>query len=120
MFEWNRTASEATPSAETLALFVSSASAATPLYIEWQRETETNDRPVESGDRRCRPSTIIRMMIVTDRENHTRAPRRDRREGRRDFRYWVTASLKAYKNAQKDGCTHYIDGYAVPQLADCR
>lgn len=117
---WIRTASEVAPSAYTLSLFVAAASAATPLYIEWQRETETNDRPVESGNRRCRPSTILRMEIVQDRETHTRAPRRDRREGRRDFRYWVTASLAAYAKPQKDGSTHYIDGYAVPQLVDCR
>ena len=120
MFEWNRTASESRPCADTLARFVAAASAETPLYIEWQRETETNDRPVEAGTRKCRPSTIIRMVIVSDRENHNRAARRDRREGRRDFRYWVTASLKAYKGAPKDGCTHYIDGYAVPQLADAK
>jgi hypothetical protein len=119
MFEWNRTASETAPSADTLAKFVAAASAETPLYIEWQRETETNDRPVEAGKRKCRPSTIIRMVIVTDRENHTRAARRDRREGRKDFRYWVTATLKEYK-APKEGNTHYIDGYAVPQLADAK
>lgn len=120
MLVWNRTDTDTVPSADTLAKFIALASPATPLYIEWQRETRTNDRPVEAGKRKLRPSGIVRMEIITDRETHARAPRRDRREGRMDFRYWVTATLEAYKGAPKDGCTHYINGYAVPQLADAK
>ena len=122
---WN--ASEGPLTFDTLASFVAQASKRTPLYIEWERVTTTNDRTVEEGKRSCRPSTIVRMEIVTDRAAHAayrkalvaergRKAHRDRREDRQDFRYFVTATLVPYKSP-KPADTHYINGYAVPQLA---
>lgn len=131
MLVWNRTATDTVPSADTLAKFIALASPATPLYIEWQRETTTSGRPVVAGRRKCRPSSILRMEIITDRAAHVayrmarveemgRQAHRDRREDRQDYRYWVTASLVQYLTLQSDGCTHYINGHAVPRLADAK
>ena len=122
---WN--ASHGPLTFDTLASLVAQASKRTPLYIEWERVTTTNDRAVVAGERNCRPSSILRMEIVTDRAAHTayrkalvaergRQAHRDRREDRQDFRYFVTATLVPYKSP-KPADTHYISGYAVPQLA---
>lgn len=111
---WN--ASHGPLTFDTLASLMAQASKRTPVYVEWARETTTNDRTVEAGTRRVRPSTIARIEVILDPAEHARAARRDRREGRRDFRYFVTATLVPYKSP-KPADTHYIEGYAVPQLA---
>lgn len=108
------------PTLDQMHAWCALASRGTPLYIEWRRETTTSDRPVEAGTRKIVPSDIITVEVVIDRENHARADRRDRRGGRKDFRYWVTASMVAYKNGPKNGNTHYLNGWANPRLADCK
>ena len=113
---WNRTTSAV--DAATLASFAAAASAASPLYIEWARETTPNDREVVAGVRRIRPDTIVRMELITaaSRESFVRAARRDRRDGRKDFRFFTGCVLKAYSKPQEHGNTCYVQGWALPQM----
>ena len=88
-----------------------------PLYIEWARETTTNDRPVVAGVRKVRLADITRVELVLNRDEFERARRRDRRKGRGDFRFFVTGKVLQYADARKG---HYLNGFAVPQLAHAK
>jgi hypothetical protein len=112
--EWRIGADNKPISEDTLRAMLARANGAYPLYIEWARETTTNDRPVEAGIRKVRLADITRVELVLNRDEFVRAPRRDRREGRGDFRFFVTGEVVQYKDPRKG---HYLNGYAVPQLA---
>lgn len=113
---WIATPDEPFPSLDTLQRFAAAASQATPLYVEWRRLNDTTDRRSEDGMRRVAAKTIVSMEVCMGRALPMRS-RRDRRDGRKDFRYFVSAAFKAYANPAKAATDlGYFDGFAVRSL----